>query len=645
MKLVVVILYLIIFQTDGAKILFISPSLTNSLVMHAGRLADLLVENGHDVTFFIPELVSTHRHNGTTLAKIVRVGGIRDYFLEAISFYLSDSIINRMTSVYKRVLMEDSQVSFCRDLLKKRGEWDYLRKEGFEMVITNSLDFCDIGLVHYLKIPIHIWLCTGPLHEVNNYVLGVPQGVGYLPTLEDNYRGTDFTFLERVGNLWMWITATALHRYQYWKMQSVFRGLIDPNFPDLTELGSNISLIFANDNEFLNFAGPTLHKVISIGGAGMKKPKKLDGNFQREMQKGKNGVILVSFGTAYDTALMKPERKKSIIDVFSSFPDYHFLFKISETDNETRAFAKKANNIGVFGWIPQSDILAHPRTCGFITHGGTNSVIEAAMNGVPMVVIPLFFDQFRNAKMVEYRGLGVQIGEAELSTDTLKTGLKELLYDKKYSEASRRMKKLIFENPNQPDENFLKWIDFALENGPLPELIPSSVLEILKMLKCRKCAAHDVEIAVRGHARVCPYRLCPCDKCLKVVNKRLSSVKRRYKNSDVIFVNVECNSGNVRVQAIPKSLVESLKGTNTCQVPEVKPETSVEITTPTTETTDHQENDHVSKSQSPQAMVSYILNLFAYLKMQPEQQLNFLSTYAWILQTSQFNKIQETEQM
>lgn len=75
------------------------------------------------------------------------------------------------------------------------------------------------------------------------------------------------------------------------------------------------------------------------------------------------------------------------------------------------------------------------------------------------------------------------------------------------------------------------------------------------MLKCRKCAGHNVEIAVRGHAKICPYRLCPCPKCQKVVSKRLSSVKRRYKNSDVVFVNVECNSGNVRVQAIPKTLV------------------------------------------------------------------------------------------
>lgn len=36
--------------------------------------------------------------------------------------------------------------------------------------------------------------------------------------------------------------------------------------------------------------------------------------------------------------------------------------------------------------------------------------------------------------------------------------------------------------------------------------------------------------------------------------------------------------------------------------------------------------------------VPNIFNMINYLKMQPEQQLNFLSTYAWILQTTQFLK-------
>jgi hypothetical protein len=43
------IFFILLDQTNGAKILLISPNLSNSMVLYSGRIADVLHKAGHDV--------------------------------------------------------------------------------------------------------------------------------------------------------------------------------------------------------------------------------------------------------------------------------------------------------------------------------------------------------------------------------------------------------------------------------------------------------------------------------------------------------------------------------------------------------------------------------------------------------------------
>ena len=51
-------------------------------------------------------------------------------------------------------------------------------------------------------------------------------------------------------------------------------------------------------------------------------------------------------------------------------------------------------------WAPQADLLGHPSLRAFLTHGGVNSVQEAAYRGVPILCMPLGADQFDNCAQV-----------------------------------------------------------------------------------------------------------------------------------------------------------------------------------------------------------------------------------------------------
>ncbi|KAK7925961.1 hypothetical protein WMY93_008271 [Mugilogobius chulae] len=51
--------------------------------------------------------------------------------------------------------------------------------------------------------------------------------------------------------------------------------------------------------------------------------------------------------------------------------------------------------------MPQKDLLGHPQIKVFVAHGGTNGVQEAIYHGVPVLGIPLYFDQYDNLLRVQ----------------------------------------------------------------------------------------------------------------------------------------------------------------------------------------------------------------------------------------------------
>lgn len=58
------------------------------------------------------------------------------------------------------------------DLVKQRARFDWIKNEGFDLVFTDDPHLCSVGLVHYLGIPRHIWIASGPLHEINSRLMG-----------------------------------------------------------------------------------------------------------------------------------------------------------------------------------------------------------------------------------------------------------------------------------------------------------------------------------------------------------------------------------------------------------------------------------------------------------------------------------------
>ncbi|KHJ86572.1 hypothetical protein OESDEN_13671 [Oesophagostomum dentatum] len=267
----------------------------------------------------------------------------------------------------------------------------------------------------------------------------------------------------------MYIGTIFIHRWGTDLVTEVFRK-IDPNFPNVREIAANASLCFVNADEMFDLPRPIIHKAIYIGGLGISEPKPLDKKFSAIMEKGKKGVIIISLGTIAPFHSLPNKVRTGFANVIRSMPDYHFIVKIEADDNTTKALFKGVTNCDFIEWLPQKDILAHPRLKLFVMHGGINGLAEALLRGVPVVVIPMFADQFRNGRNVEKRGVGKVVLKLDLSEDTIRAAIQEIINNDSYKKNALRMSKLMREKPFSAEQRLIKWTNFAVENGVLDVL-------------------------------------------------------------------------------------------------------------------------------------------------------------------------------
>ncbi|HEY2778188.1 MAG TPA: nucleotide disphospho-sugar-binding domain-containing protein [Gaiellaceae bacterium] len=94
-----------------------------------------------------------------------------------------------------------------------------------------------------------------------------------------------------------------------------------------------------------------------------------------------------------------------------------------------------APNMAGAEFLPQTSIL--PQVDLVITHGGNNTVTESLFFGKPMVVLPLFWDQYDNAQRMHDTAFGVRLDTYGHTRDELTGAVDRLLGD---DDLKRRLK-------------------------------------------------------------------------------------------------------------------------------------------------------------------------------------------------------------
>lgn len=101
----------------------------------------------------------------------------------------------------------------------------------------------------------------------------------------------------------------------------------------------------------------------------------------------------------------------------------------------TPAEAASLDALHVADFLPQRSVLAVADVC--ITHAGLNTALDALEHGVPMLAIPIAFDQPGVAARIEHHGVGLKLSRVLLSERAVRASLKRLIEDKTFHERAR----------------------------------------------------------------------------------------------------------------------------------------------------------------------------------------------------------------
>ena len=193
-----------------------------------------------------------------------------------------------------------------------------------------------------------------------------------------------------------------------------------------------LSFLISRSTPGINYGLPKSDRLVEAGALHCVPSKPLPNDLEVILDdSGEDGIIFVSFGTLLKGSNMPVDVKQTFLSTFSRLRQ-KVILKWDENDKQWGLENKIPPNVKLISWLPQQDLLGHPKTRLFITHAGLSSIEEAVYHGIPVIALPVFGDQHLNADKIKMHGYGIRLDWGELSEDSLYDAIQEILKNPKY---------------------------------------------------------------------------------------------------------------------------------------------------------------------------------------------------------------------
>ncbi|MEC0128812.1 macrolide family glycosyltransferase [Paenibacillus pabuli] len=200
------------------------------------------------------------------------------------------------------------------------------------------------------------------------------------------------------------------------------------------------------DDRFM-FIGPQFPNVSA---------EKLQSMMIRTKQDHELPLIYISFGSIYTD---RPDFYRKCIEAFRS-SEAQIIMSVGKSIHPS-SLGEIPENMTVHEFVPQLEILSKADV--FISHAGYNSVSEALVFGVPMILFPQGADQFAIASRLEELGVGVYVRDMNISASELSGITFETMNNEKMKAQAVKLGSSFFETGGMSEgvSKILEYVDHS----------------------------------------------------------------------------------------------------------------------------------------------------------------------------------------
>ncbi|KAG7258775.1 LOW QUALITY PROTEIN: hypothetical protein CRUP_008535 [Coryphaenoides rupestris] len=436
---------------DGGKVLVVPVDGSHWINMKV--LVEELHFRGHHITVLRPNnawYIKEDSPHYITITSSSSGDDLGDMVSRIISLRRAGASFWHRMSLEVELLLSFRQfhltsIAMLENMLEDKELMQSLQEAGYDLVLTDPAIVAGIMLARCLGLPLVLnvrWTTNGEGHGAI-----APTPLSYVPIT-----GAELTdkmsFTQRVKNI-------LCHLFT----QLQFALIIEPNYGPLVQRYFGVHYMELDRLPF-DFPRPTMPNIVYMAGFQCKPSKPLPPDMEAFVQSaGEHGVIVMTLGTL--VGALPEELTEDIAAAFAQLPQ-----KVAHRQEALH----RGNNTLLLDWLPQNDLLGHPKTKLFVAHGGTNGIQEAIYHGVPLLGLPLMFDQLDNFSKVKARGVAKVLELSTVNKDSFLSALKEVLHQPSYRDNMQRLSALHRDQPIKPLEKAMFWIEFVMRHKGAPHL-------------------------------------------------------------------------------------------------------------------------------------------------------------------------------